>query len=353
MTSHAFSCDIFCAVIDNLGDAGVCWRLARQLAIEHAWQVRLWIDDQALLERLVPDCVTHPVAIRHWTDDAPLVSPADVVIEAFACALPPRYVAAMRDRRTSPVWINLEYLSAEDWIIGCHGLPSPQARLTKHFFFPGFVPGTGGLIRERDCPVPPVTGGSPCGTPTIGDTLDVSLFCYDNPSLPTLLDAWRDGDQAICCHVCAGLPQKQVARWLDEPFMAGAVAHRGQLELTALSFLPQTAYDALLSRCHLNFVRGEDSFVRAQWMERPFVWQAYPQDEDAHLAKLEAYLTLRSLPATAADFFRAWNGTGTLDWKALASTLPTQAASAGNWARRIEAPGDLAGNLVKFCLARL
>ena len=38
------SWDVFCRVVDNYGDAAVCWRLARQLADEHGARVRLWID---------------------------------------------------------------------------------------------------------------------------------------------------------------------------------------------------------------------------------------------------------------------------------------------------------------------
>lgn len=336
------SCDIFCAVIDNLGDAGVCWRLARQLAEESGWRVRLWIDDPAPVALLAPGQAV--VEVRKWEGDWTGVVPADIVIEAFACTLPLRYVAAMKAR--PPVWLNLEYLSAEDWVAGCHGLPSPQDGLAKHFFFPGFVPGTGGLLREENFAVPPA--------PTFGDVLEVSLFCYDNPRLPALLAAWRDGERPVLCHVCDGLPRRQVERWLGAPLPAMATIARGNLRLAALPFLPQTDYDALLARCHLNFVRGEDSFVRAQWAERPFVWQAYPQAEDAHLAKLDAFLNRYTDDETAKAFFRAWNdGAGHPDWPAFAARLPAMAARAPGWARQIAAHGDLAGNLVKFCRERL
>jgi len=337
MKTDQLRCDIFCAVIDNLGDAGVCWRLARQLAVEHGWRVRLWIDDPAPVALLAPEQAI--VEIRAWEGDFTGVAPADVVIEAFACALPPPYVAAMKAR--PPVWLNLEYLSAEDWVAGCHGLPSPRDGLAKHFFFPGFVPGTGGLLREKDFAVPP--------GPTFGESLEISLFCYDNPQLPTLLAAWSDGDRSITCHVCDGLPRRQVERWLGGTLPATV----GKLRLAALPFLPQTGYDALLARCHLNFVRGEDSFVRAQWAERPFVWQAYPQAEDAHLAKLDAFLNLYTDDAAVRAFFRAWNGAGRLDWPVFATRLPALAGHAPGWARRIATHGDLAANLVGFCLNRL
>lgn len=338
-------CDIFCAVIDNLGDAGVCWRLARQLATEFCWRVRLFIDAPALVARLAPG--QRCVEVRPWADASAGVEAADVVLEAFACPLPPRYVGAMAARPRPPVWINLEYLSAEAWVAGCHGLPSPQPGLPKFFFFPGFVPGTGGLLREKNLAVPPPE-------PTFDGPLEISLFCYDNPQLPALLAAWRDGDRPIVCHVCAGLARPQVERWLGGPLPAAV----GHLTLAALPFLPQTDYDALLARCHLNFVRGEDSFVRAQWAERPFVWQAYPQAEGAQRVKLDAflarYLEKVGVGGTAAgDFFRAWNGAGALDWPAFAQALPALAAHAPVWARRIRAHGDLATNLVAFCTARL
>ncbi|MFN3885076.1 MAG: elongation factor P maturation arginine rhamnosyltransferase EarP [Rhodocyclaceae bacterium] len=343
MVEPSIRCDIFCRIIDNLGDAGVSWRLARQLAVEHGWRVRLFIDDPDPIEGFAPG--QSAVEVHRWIEDCAHIAPADVVIEAFACDPPPAYVAAMRRRARPPVWLNLEYLSAEDWVAGCHGLPSPQAGLQKFFFFPGFVPGTGGLLRERDRAVPPA--------PTFDGTLEISLFCYENPRLPALLAAWRDGAQPIHCHVCSGLPQPQVAAWLGEAFSPGDTIQRGNLILSALPFLTQRDYDALLERCHLNFVRGEDSFVRAQWALRPFVWQAYWQADNAHLAKLDAFLKLYTEDEAARAFFRAWNGSGELDWPAFAARLPALAAKAPAWAQKIAAQGDLATNLVKFCLARL
>ena len=345
----AICCDIFCTVIDNLGDAGVCWRLARQLATEHGWKLRLWIDNPSPIDLLAPDHAILPVEVRRWTGDCTGIEPAAVVIEAFACELPARYVAAMAALPRQPVWLNLEYLSAENWVAGCHGLPSPHPPLLKHFFFPGFVAGTGGLIRERSFAAPPA--------PTFGEPLEVSLFCYDNPTLPSLLDAWRDGATSIVCQVAAGLPRHQVEQWLGAPFATGTHARRGNLSLDALHFLSQTEYDTLLARCQLNFVRGEDSFVRAQWAERAFVWQAYPQADNAHFDKLEAFLNLYTKVGAGGtalrNFWRAWNGAGRLNWAEFATTLSTSTAHAADWARQIMASGDLATNLVKFCATRL
>ncbi|MHB1359110.1 MAG: elongation factor P maturation arginine rhamnosyltransferase EarP [Rhodocyclaceae bacterium] len=397
------SCDIFCAVIDNLGDAGVCWRLARQLAREHGWRVRLWIDDPSPLERLAPDRQAIPVEVRRWQGDLPATHPADVVIEAFACELPPRYVAAMATLPRPPVWLNLEYLSAEDWVAGCHTLPSPHPRLPliKYFFFPGFVPGTGGLLRECPFAIPllasgatgavpmlaadladavpmlaadladavPMLAADPADAvppaPTFGETLEVSLFCYDNSALPALLEAWRDGDAPVRCRVADGLPRQQVESWLGEPFPSGCRHARGALELDAQPFFSQDGYDQLLAACQLNFVRGEDSLVRAQWAERPFVWQAYPQTNGAQRAKLDALLErycalLDTSTAVATHaFWQAWNGQGDIaariaeTWPVFRAALPALAAQAPRWARQIAAHGDLAANLVKFCQSKL
>jgi len=356
------SCDIFCAVVDNLGDAGVSWRLARQLKAEHGWRVRLWIDDTAPLALLRPGIdpaleqqSVDGVEIRRWSAPFPVVTPAQIVIEAFACELPPGYVAAMVEQPRQPVWINLEYLSAEDWVAGCHGLASPHPRLplTKHFFFPGFAAGTGGLIRERDLTVPPA--------PTFPRPLTVSLFCYDNPALPGLLDAWAVGSEPLECRVAEGLPRRRVENWLGAPFPAGARAERGMLSLRALPFVPQADYDISLSACDLNLVRGEDSFVRAQWAERPFVWQIYPQADDVHHGKLEAFLKLYSegLDGTTStavtDFWRAWNGKGDVAaaWPAFRDALPALVPHGPAWARRMRTLGDLAGNLARFCETRI
>lgn len=132
--------DIFCKVIDNYGDVGVTWRLARQLVEEHGQRVRLWLDDLRPLPKLWPAVdaaldtqVVAGVDVRRWCMAQPPAIDADVVIEAFACHLPETSLPALADRQPRSVWLNLEYLSAEDWVNDCHGLPSihPQLPLTK------------------------------------------------------------------------------------------------------------------------------------------------------------------------------------------------------------------------------
>ena len=377
--------DIFCAVVDNYGDAGVAWRLARQLAAEHDLAVRLFVDALPVLARLAPGVDAaldaqrvENVEVRTWDGpqaSSPIADPAAVVIEAFGCGLPAAYLAAMAARARPPVWINLEYLSAEKWIEDCQGLASrhPTLPLTRYFFFPGFTPASGGLLRERDLvsrrnrfradaareSLWRKLGLEPPPDP---ETLAVSLFCYPNAALPDLLDTWAEGDERVLCVVPEGVASAALDRWTG-----GAVPHagerlvRGRLALADVPFLSQDDYDRLLWACDVNFVRGEDSFVRAQWAARPLVWHVYPQAEEAHRLKLDAFLDryCAALPPDAGSalsaFARAWNGDGDVApaWARLLDTRRALAVHAGAWAAELAVQPDLAATLVKFCLDRV
>lgn len=382
--ADTLSCDVFCAVIDNYGDVGVCWRLARQLSSEYGWQVRLLVDDLHTFAHLCPALdVALPrqrvdgIVVEHWrepTHAGDALAVADIVIEAFACELPPVYVAAMARRHRAPIWINLEYLSAEDWVAECHLKPSPHARypLTKTFFFPGLGPGTGGVIKERTLDDERVAFESAAAArdawwrqntgepePEPGATV-ISLFCYENPALDALLAQWRDGAEPVVLLVPEGRIGGALARFFGRPaFAAGAHERRGSLRAHSLAFRPQREYDALLWASHLNFVRGEDSFVRAQWARRPFVWHIYPQSDAAHLPKLDAALAhyARALepPARTAlgRFWHAWNGAGVPAWGEFWHHRRTFEARAAAWADELAAVGDLAANLAEFAKSQL
>ena len=361
--------DLFCRVVDNYGDAGVCWRLARQLAAEHALDVTLWIDRPATLARFEPAVdVEAPtqslrgVTLRRLTNDhhGPLPT---VVIEAFGCGLPDAYVEAMTTAPNAPLWINLEYLSAEPWIDSVHGLASPQPRLPleRYFWFPGFTRHTGGLIREAG--LIEARAAFAASRPR-SDALHITLFCYPNRALPALFDAWAEGDEAIACTIPEGVATAALDQWLhgDVPHVKQSVA-RGRLEIRILPFGTQEAFDRLLWGSHISFVRGEDSFVRAQWAARPFVWQPYPQDEQAHRLKLDAFLAryCADLPPgqrTAVEStWRAFDdedGVTLADaWPSFRRSIDALAAHGGRWARSLAEQSDLASALVAFARGRL
>ena len=376
--------DIFCRVVDNFGDAGVAWRLARQLADEHGIAVTLWIDDVGSLARIAPpldplraDQAATGVRVRRLAGDGPAgAALPDVVVEAFGCGLPDAYTAAMAACPRPPVWVVLEYLSAEPWIDASHGLPSPHPRLplTRWFWFPGFTPKSGGVLREagllaaRDAfRMDPAARGDvwrAAGFVPDPEALHVSLFCYANPALPALLDAWAEGDEPVACIVPEGVAASLLDRWTG-----GAVPHpgtplrRGRLALAVAPFVDQRAFDRRLWAADLNFVRGEDSFVRAQWAGQPFVWQAYPQDDDAHLAKMDAFVTRleASVPDGAGLGLRPlWYGWNAGDPAATAAAWPGFRARMGAigvlaraWARALARQTDLTEGLVRFCENRL
>ena len=349
--------DLFCRVIDNHGDVGVCWRLAADLA-ERGERVRLWIDDASALRWMAPDGAAG-VTLRGWPapgDEA--ADPGEVVIEAFGCELPAAFVGRMAAASRPPVWINLEYLSAEDVVERNHGLPSPQshgpgAGLRKWFYYPGFSARTGGLIRERDLlgrqhAFDAAAWRRSLGVAPAPDERVVSLFCYRQPALDALLDRLAEAPTLLLA--CVGAAAEQVRERL------GPGLRRGALRARLLPAMTQRDYDHLLWASDLNFVRGEDSFVRAQWAGRPFVWHIYPQHDAAHGAKLEAFLAryLAGAPpapgAAVAAFWRAWNTEAT-DLPTLPS-LPRWRELCADWRSQLLAHADLTTRLLAFAAER-
>jgi len=369
---------LFCKVVDNFGDIGICWRLARQLEQEHGIAVTLWVDDLRSFQRICPEVAIDretqqigTVTVRHWRDQNGLFAPndvADIVIEFFACDIPPAYIAAMARRTPQPVWINLEGLSAEEWVEGCHTLPSPHPSLslTKYFFFPGFNSKTGGLLHEsalqqerqtfqHDQAAMTTFLGQFGVTPEEMASLKVSLFCYPQAPVSALFDAWQRSATAITCLVPEGVAVDAVQAFLGQDAKAGATATRDALTVRVLPFIPQPDYDKLLWACDLNFVRGEDSFVRAQWAGKPFVWHIYPQDKDLHHVKLNAFLQCYTAKTeNLIAFSLGWNAATkeTVNWAAiwplLEADAPNIAIMSMDWQRQLLANGDFTSNLLKF-----
>jgi uncharacterized repeat protein (TIGR03837 family) len=412
---HSGRWSIFCAVIDNVGDMGVCWRLARQLVAEHGIEVDLWVDDWASLGRFlvaqdetlvwtehqpavtaqglplqdlsvngvtVSGVTVSGVTVLHWRRPWPVdqtlarrVADSDRVIEAFGCELPDALKQAMADCKRSLSWINLEYLSAEPWVRDCHGLPSPQSLsplLHKHFFFPGFETGTGGLLREtglldqHQCwqveaqhwrrQLLVCAGFGELAQQSFA--LVVSVFSYETPALQSWLQALADADERVLCLIPQGRALGDVQRFLgrSQVLAPGSVHEQGALTVAVLPFRSQQSYDQLLSVCDFNLVRGEDSFVRAQWAAKPFMWHIYAQHDGVHIDKLKAFagLYLEGLPPGTRNawlaFSMAWNlGEDCRDlWHHLRFQLSDLHAHALKWQQKLSDLPDLATNLVFF-----
>jgi uncharacterized repeat protein (TIGR03837 family) len=306
--------DIFCSVIDNFGDIGVCWRLAKQCQHEYGLQVRLWVDNLDSFSQLEPAILPHlrqqfylGIELRHWTPEAFINSPTpyEIVVEGFGCRLPNSFLAAMAQQSPPPRWINLEYLSAETWTLDCHGLNSmhPSLGLKQVFFFPSFEARGGGLLRERNLTQQRNAFNADLqkqfwqqlGYPqAILADYRLSLFAYENLAAPALL-------QTLSQQLARGfiaIPQGRIVNtlqtWRQQPLKTGDCFTLGSITVAILPFLSSSDYDHLLWACDINCVRGEDSFIRAHWAAKPLLWHIYPQDEAAHLDKLYAWQQVSS-----------------------------------------------------------
>ncbi len=348
--------DIYCKVIDNYGDIGVCWRLCADLA-QRGQHVRLWVDDATPLRWMAPQGQAG-VQVLAWSGDAlqrlQALAPADVLVEAFGCELEPELVAHYARSARPPLWINLEYLSAEAWVQRCHGLPSPVLQgpgkgLTKHFFYPGFIPGTGGLLREADLAQRQSEFDRDAWLTQQGIAPNgqlVSLFCYEPQALGDWLQSLAAGRQRTNLLVTAGRAQAAVQAELTRMGAPPDSQQLGTMTVTWLEHMSQRYYDHLLWACDLNFVRGEDSLVRALWSGKPFIWSIYPQADRAHHAKLSAFLDWLQAPTSLRQFHRVWNGIDAGPLPALDLPAWTQTVLAARL--RLLQQADLAEQLLLF-----
>jgi uncharacterized repeat protein (TIGR03837 family) len=371
--------DLFCRVIDNYGDIGVSWRLAKLLHHDHQQTVRLWLDQPHALAAMEPDYdpareqqLCHGITIQHWLDDFSEIEPAEVVIETFGCELPTAYRQAMRNQAVQPIWLNLEYLSAEPWVSDFHLRPSKQAcGLDKTFFFPGMLPGTGGLMREGDYAQrqQTITNSTtqntalPNGLTLAKNTFKISVFCYENKALKELVNILSEpniplpsGYDSVTLLIPAGRAHGGLASAIQARLATDGSWQQDRLRLYSLPFMSQAEYDQLLWQADLNLVRGEESFVRAQWAAKPFVWHIYPTDDGAHWDKLHAFNDAftggikSQLEQTIRDWQVAWNQQqlNHQAWLDLVSHWSAWQQHAIDWVQQLEKIGELTTNLVKF-----
>ncbi len=362
---------IYCAIVDNHGDIGVCWRLARQLANDYGRSIRLWVDDWAVAREFLPALPETPgpvaiegVRISPWPlTEADGDLTGDVLIEGFGCALPEPTLAQLAARAVKPVWIDLEYFSAEAWVPSFHlGSSLDLAVQTRRwFFFPGPQAGAGGLLRERDLiaerdrwEAGDLHAGFMARLGANPSRESLTMVCFAYAGAPYA--GWADA----LAHDWAG----PVSVWLCGRYSQAAFgpterSARPSVTLRDIPFVSQDDFDRLLWCADVAWVRGEDSLARALWSGKPFVWHIYPQAEDAHHAKLAAWLAhyAASFPEPLrkayVDVHRAWNGIGPGPsigeaWTALMDHWPEwQAHSRARSADHFQMP-DLGSNLMNF-----
>ncbi|MBC7786597.1 MAG: elongation factor P maturation arginine rhamnosyltransferase EarP [Methylophilaceae bacterium] len=393
MTKHW---DIFCRIVDNYGDIGVCWRLAKQLANEYHQNVRLFVDLPETAQKIIPVLIPQlnqqmidgvNVCILHYPDNPLFDDVADVVIEAFTCGLPTQYIATMQLQLAQSAhqhtkWLNLEYLSAEIWVDDFHAKPSlqPITGLTKTYFFPGFTQATGGLSREkslivqRDCFLESLKTKISQTTASIAEVmpkqaaLNVSLFCYPNAPIQSALQTFAKSPIPINLYVPESVFLQPISKYLlleNNALNKANTFKKDNLTIQVLPFLSQDEYDRLLWRCDINFVRGEDSWLRAIWSANPMIWQPYFQDDAAHLVKLDAFLnhycaTFNSPAKTAANLAvkllsLTWSNALTKEasfthaWLTYIEALPDIKNQTQVYSQKLALQPSLGSNLVDFC----
>jgi len=373
--------DIFCHVVDNFGDIGVCWRFCKALARDQGCYVRLFVDDFGAFAKIEPTLdktrdiqFIEAVDVFRW-DDAVIRNHyngcGDAVIEAFACNLPEKVVGLMCGALKSPVWIDLEYMSAEPWIDTHHAVvsPHPTAGINKTLFFPGFTEKSGGLTREKGLIEKRLAFQADqaaqdewrarAGLPARqSGVIDISLFCYAVSPVEKLLDALRLSGRPVRLMIPAGVALEPLTRFMGQKPEPGNIVIRDNLIFHNLTFLTQDDYDRLLWACDLNFVRGEDSLVRSVWAGNPMIWDIYKQQQSAHMAKLWAFHAhfWRGLAAEhreILDFFSAmWNEEGRQDEdfpaERLLACLPAIMEHARRRSLEQARQDDLATRLVTF-----
>ncbi len=365
---------LFCKVIDNFGDIGVAWRLATQLS-DAGHEVQLWVDQDQALQWMATPQQRERIVVHPWRDDqAPTQAPTssswsslpspDVVVETFGCGLPQTVIAQLQmlppDQQA--VWVNLEYLSAQDHVERNHGLRSPQASgLDCWFFYPGFTAKTGGLLKGGDDAHANAQAAGFIDTmfdKNGPDETHISLFCYPHAPLLEWAKAWLQ-DPKVALYLTPG-----ASKMLAD---AAVNTHQTPARVRHLPWLTQIQYERVLAHCDLNFVRGEDSFVRAQWAGQPFVWHIYPQHDGVHEDKLQAFLArfhaqqnTPPLPQIT-QLHRAWNALPTtntfaLDWPQLKALLPAWQVQTQAWLKHLhtlsEQQGDLVTQLTSFVQAK-
>ncbi len=377
--------DIFCAVVDNYGDIGVTWRLAKQLAREYQLPINLWVDDLNSFNHILPELDSnqpiqtfHNVTIKQWNHPLDLqFIPGTVLIEAFACELPNKVIEQITKyhqdpHKSAPLWLNLEYLSAEDWVDGCHGLPSLQSSgIKKYFYLPGFTDKTGGLICENDLLAQRETWQSdPQNRQQLFTQLGltgikpqdkvISIFSYETPTLSALCEHWRHSTEKTHALIPLGRSLNSLQTYLPElsQLKAGQAFEFDNLTIHILPMTDQQGFDRLLWSCDFNIVRGEDSFLRAQWAAKPFIWHIYPQEDDYHLIKLQAFMSLychNLAPETASRWtelnlaFNQNDENSVINvWEYVGKTNQSLLKHAQQWPIYVLNDADLASRLVQF-----
>jgi len=342
------SIDIFCHRVDNFGDVGVAYRFANEFKIARPdCRVRAFFDDLSALREIAPEIDPDEVIqecesiiyVKSWAlnrEQIDALGVADVMVEMFACEIPEPFMEMAYDN--SKLIINLEYLSAEDWVEGYHLKESLLGRgsVRKFFFVPGFREQTGGLI-INSCLRETLESGSldrfavingifnQCGA----NRQEINVSPENNLLIGTVFTYERGFDTLLADIIDFG--RETLLLVFGEKSQRGMSSTLGRLgvdvgsdsiikdkcqyqrynykniRLIYMPFLSQHTYDTLLCCTDFNIVRGEDSLARAVLSGKPFIWNAYIQADNYQHVKVAALLNTLRKYFDGDDVFAAYS----------------------------------------------
>ena len=280
------SIDIFCQVIDNYGDVGVAYRLAREFKRVYPNKKLRFVINQTEELNLIRK--SEDIEIILYKDISKIENSADLIIESFGCEIPKEYMD--KALKKSKLIINLEYFSAEKWVDDFHLQESfLGGNLKKYFFIPGLSEKSGGILLDNEFleRKKKVEANKEYYLEKfeIKEKYDLigSVFSYEK-NFDSLIEELKKLDKKIILLILSEKTQKNFIKYFDNG------NNYDKIKFVKLPFFTYDKYEELLALCDFNLVRGEDSFVRVLLLGKPFLWHIYPQDENTHIKKLESFL---------------------------------------------------------------
>ena len=280
------SIDIFCQVIDNYGDVGVAYRLAREFKRVYPNKKLRFVINQ--IEELNLIRKSENIEVILYKDISKIENSADLIIESFGCEIPKEYMD--KALKNVKLIINLEYFSAEKWVDDFHLQESfLGGNLKKYFFIPGLSEKSGGILLDNEFleRKKKVEANKEYYLEKfeIKEKYDLigSIFSYEK-NFDSLIEELKKLDKKIILLILSEKTQKNFIKYFDNG------NNYDKIKFVKLPFFTYDKYEELLALCDFNLVRGEDSFVRALLLGKPFLWHIYPQGENTHIKKLESFL---------------------------------------------------------------
>ncbi|MDD5455967.1 MAG: elongation factor P maturation arginine rhamnosyltransferase EarP [Candidatus Margulisbacteria bacterium] len=309
--------DIFCQVVDNYGDAGYSYRLARALKLHRTdRQVRLFINELHTLAQLLPELdVTRAQQNIEGVDiiiiNDQLVKRiqhlqfASLIIESLSSPVPEVFRKQVYSQ--SQLIFILEHLTAEPAFEAMHGLSAPTGYdIPRYLIAQGLTAKSAGILIEANLPetvraasgkqlkwrqkwLKPYADILPFEPETAKTG---SLFSYDH-DFSSLLCVLQKEIETYVLFILGDLSQQVMREALNQEkaiWLRPDAANLGSIYILFPEMFSQQDYDLLLFTMDFNMVRGEDSLARAILSGKPFLWQAYDQGENYQLVKVNALM---------------------------------------------------------------